>query len=94
MPYTLTNIGAFNINSKIYPFLEIYTPTEEELSAFENKIRWESMTVMRIDTMRNFWRKFDELCYFKAELIRCDDIAENNHMLNAIYEEILKGVYI
>ena len=94
LPYTLTNIGAFNINSKIYPFLEIYTPTEEELSAFENKIRWESMTVMRIDTMRNFWRKFDELCYFKAELIRCDDIAENNHMLNAIYEEILKGVYI
>ena len=94
LPYTLTNIGAFNINSKIYPFLEIYTPTDEELTAFNNKIKWESMTVMRIDTMRNYWRQFNELCYFKGELIRCDEIADDAHVLNNIYEELLKGVYI
>lgn len=94
LPYTLTSIGAFNINSKIFPFLEIYTPTEKELEAFEKKIEYESMTVMRIDNMINYYEAFDKKCYFKGELIRCDEIAEDYHMLESIYAELMKGVYI
>ena len=94
LPYTLTNIGAFNINSKIYPFLEIYTPTEEELTAFRNKIKWESMTVMRIGTLREFMNFNNELNYFKGSLIRNNEIADDAHVVNVIYEELLKGVYV
>ena len=36
----------------------------------------------------------DELHYFKGELIRCDDIADDYHMLETIYYELLKGVFI
>lgn len=94
LPYTLTNVGAFNVNSKIYPFLEIYAPTEEELTAFQNKIKYESMTVMRIGTLREFANFNGELNYFKGSLIRNENIADDAHVLNSIYEELLKGVYI
>lgn len=94
LPYTLTKIGAFNINSKIWPFLEYYTCTDEEKDALRNKLKYESMTVMRIGYFGDFWRVDSELRYFKGELIRNEEIAEDNHIFEAIYGEILKGVYM
>lgn len=94
LPYTLTKVGSFDAISKIFPFVEEYSCTEEELEAFENKIRYESMTVMRIGTLQEFMNFDDELHYFKGSLIRNDEIADDSHVLNAIYEELLKGVYI
>lgn len=94
LPYTLTKVGAFDISSKIFPILEYYTCTEQEKQALKDKIKWESMTVMRIGTLSEFMNFNGQLNYFKGELIRNDVIAEDNHMLEAIYSEILKGVYI
>ena len=94
LPYTITKVGSFDINSKIWPFLEFYTCTDEEKEALENKIRYESMTVMRIGSLRQFMNFNEETHYFKGELIRNDEIADDPHTLNAIYEEFLKGVYI
>ena len=94
LPYTLTKVGAFDISSKIYPFVEKYECTDKELEAFRNKIKYESMTVMRIDKISNFYHKFNDLCYFKGEMIRNDSIPAENHILMAIYEELLKGVYL
>lgn len=94
LPYTLTKVGAFDISSKIFPFLEYYTCTDKEKDALINKIKYESMTVMRIGTLEEFMNFNGTLNYFKGELIRNDEIADDSHVLNAIYEEFLKGVYI
>lgn len=94
LPYTLTKVGAFDISSKIYPILEYYTCTDKEKDALKNKIRYESMTVMRIGTIKEFAEYNEELNYFKGSLIRNDEISDDPHILNAIYEELLKGVYI
>ena len=94
LPYTLTKVGAFDISSKIFPILEYYTCTDKEKEALKNKIKYESMTVMRIGTLREFMNFNGEINYFKGELIRNDKIADDPHTLNAIYEEFLKGVYI
>ena len=74
--------------------LEYYTCTDVEKNALKNKIKFESMTVMRIGTLREFAKFNGELNYFKGMLIRNDEIADDPHTLNAIYEELLKGVYI
>lgn len=92
LPYTLTKISAFDINSKIFPFIEFYSCTQEEKEAFVNKIRYESMTVMRVGTISDFITPEEH--YFKGELIRLEDVEGESHLFNAIYEEILKGVYI
>ena len=94
LPYTLTKVGAFDISSKIFPVLEYYTCTDIEKQALKDKIRWESMTVMRIGTLTEFMNFEGEAHYFKGELIRNNTIADDPHTLNAIYEELLKGVYI
>lgn len=94
LPYTLTKVGAFDISSKIFPFLEYYTCTDKEKEALTEKIKYESMTVMRIGTINEFRDFGGKKNYFKGELIRNDLIADDSHILNAIYEELLKGVYI
>ena len=94
LPYTLTKVGAFDISSKIFPVLEYYTCSEQEKEALRRKIQYESMTIMAIGLFGDYYRAFDELKYFKGELIRCDDIADDTHVLDAIYMELLKGVYM
>ena len=94
LPFTLTKVGAFDISSKIFPFLEYYSCTDKEKDALINKIEYESMTVMRIGKLSEFMNFNSKLNYFKGELIRNDEIADDPHTLNAIYEEFLKGVYI
>lgn len=93
LPYTLTKVGAFDINSKIWPFIETYLATDEEIEALENKIRYESMTVMRIDIIGRYMGAFEEAHYLKGELIRNEEIAEDNHVFEALYAEFAKGVY-
>lgn len=94
LPYTLTKVGSFDISSKIFPVLEYYTCSEEEKQALRNKIKYESMTIMAIGLFGDYYQAFEEPTYFKGELIRCDDIADDSHILNEIYAELLKGVYI
>ena len=93
LPYTLTKVGAFDISSKIFPVLEYYTCSEQEKEALKNKIKYESMTVMTIGKLGDYINSA-EPHYFKGELIRCDDIVDDYHMLETIYYELLKGVYI
>lgn len=94
LPYSLTKIGAFDISSKIFPVLEYYTCTDKEKEAMRLKLKYESMTVMKIGYFGDFYNRFNEPKYFKGELIRCDEIADDNHILEAIYSEIMKGVYM
>ena len=94
LPYTITTVGSFTINSKIWPFIEFYTCTEQERDALKKKIQYDSMTVMRIDAFGDYYRINDELHYFKGQLIRNEEIAEDNHIFEAIYTEIAKGVYM
>lgn len=93
LPYTLTKVGAFDINSKIWPFLEYYTCTDEEKDALNNKITYESMTVMRIEEVGHYFGAYADRHYLKGELIRNEDIAESNQILDALYYEFVKGVY-
>lgn len=91
LPYTLTKVGAFDINSKLYPFIEYYTASDEEVKTLEDKITYESMTVMRIGTISEF--KQDEPTYIKGQLIRLDNFHEDTNLVNDIYTELYKGVY-
>ena len=92
MPYSLTKVSAYNANNKIFPFLEYYTCTDVEKQALRNKIRYNGMSVGRIGTISEF--KQAAPTYIKGKLIRCETIADDTHVLNAIAEELNKGVFI
>ena len=95
---SLTKVSAYNNNNKIFPILEIYSCTDTEKEAFAKKIAWNSMTVMEIgkieDYINNTWSYGDITSkgYIKGQLIRID-IDDDPHAVNAIAEELNKGVY-
>ena len=51
------------------------------------------MTVGVVDEMQNY-ESTDNSHYLKGKLIRLDTVAEDSHFLEAINEELMKGVYI
>lgn len=106
LPDTITKVDNFMINSKIYPFLEFYTCTEAEKTALVNKIKYDGMSVQRIGTLNEFssgdyTKSNKEKYFFKGQLIKqpLDEIVGayggmNTQVLNTIYDELLKGVYL
>ena len=99
LPDTLTKVTAINENNKIFPFIEIYDCTDKEKEAVANKIAWNGMTVGVIgkisDYINNSWSYGDitDKGYIKGQVIRLEGIADDTHMLNAIANELNKGVY-
>ena len=94
LPTSLSKVGAYNIDNKIFPFLEYYTCTETEKEAYRNKIKYEAMTVNAIGTMNDYLDAVDEYNFFKATPIQLQDIADDYHVAMAIAQELEKGVYL
>ena len=110
LPNTLSRVSSFDINNKIFPILEYYICTSEEIQALTEKIKNNGMTVMRIDKMSKFlfYRpeefsiiEYDEFGeeihrygFLKAKLIRLDGINDDFHVVKTIANELNKGVFI
>lgn len=93
-PYSLSKISAFDENNKIVPFIEYYTCTDTERQAYRNKIKFNGMTIMRIDTLRNFINPNDET-YLKGKLIRFKEINNMDfHEVNDLANEVNMGFFI
>lgn len=93
LPTTITKTSALTANNKIFPFLEIYECTAVEKEAYLNKIRWDGMTIGTVGTIADY-ESDNGSHYFKGRLLRFDTIAEDSHFLDAIDQELRKGVYI
>ena len=91
IPTNLVKTTAFTYNNKIFPILEYYTCTEEEKQALRDKIKYNGMTVMRIGKIEDYLQS--EQTYIKGQLIRLQ-VSEDNHLLEAIRQEVNKGVYV
>lgn len=89
IPYSLTKVGAYTNNNKIWPFVEYYTSTDQEKQALRNKIKYNGMSVGRIETFDYFLPAGG---YIKGQLIRTDGI-DDAHVSSELIHELYKGVY-
>lgn len=92
LPETLAKVSTYDKNNKIFPVLEYYTSTYQEKVALLNKMIYNGMTIMRIGTLAEFMDTNRH--YIKGKIIRCEEIADDFHVLTAIADELNKGVYI
>ena len=90
IPTSIAKNTALTPNMKIFPFVEKYTCTDTEKQALRDKITYNGMTIMKIGTPSSYVGTG----FFKGQIIRFPSLKEDNHMANAIYEEINKGVYL
>ena len=93
LPYSITRTSAFTYNNKLFPFVEIYVCSEVEELAYYKKLEFNGMVVGIIDSMANY-ESGENANYFRAKLIRFTNISEDNHYLQVVNEELLKGVFI
>lgn len=100
LPQSLSKVSAYNVDNKYFPFLEYYTCSDVEKKALANKIIYNGMTTMAIGTINDYiynewnYNGVPAKKYIKGKLIRLEGIDENYHIINAIADELYKGVYL
>ena len=99
LPQSIAKTTAYTYNNKIFPILEYYTCTDEEKLAFANKIAWNSMSVGVIGTIQEYlgnswsYQDIEDKGYIKGSIIRLALDSGEFQIVNAIADEIYKGVY-
>ena len=92
LPNTLNKVSSIVANSKLFPFVEYYTCTEEEKKAFDDKLKYNGMTIGRIGHILDF-KHPDVQTYVKGQIIRLEGNFDT-HEANEIANEFMKGWYI
>lgn len=93
LPYSVTKSTPLTNNNPIFPIIEYYSCTDTEKQMLRDKMTWNGMTIMAIDTMKNYINS-DYEQYIKGKLIRLETINDDYHIINALSGELDKGVYI
>lgn len=97
MPYSIKGTESLTNNNKIWPILELYNATDLEVDLLIEKIKYNGMTIMAVGNIKDYYTSpdFDKV-FIKGQLIRLesDEINDDFHIADAIYQEINKGVYI
>nr|DAF39752.1 MAG TPA: protein of unknown function (DUF3482) [Herelleviridae sp.] len=89
---TLTRTTSYNISNKYFPYVEYYTATDTEVTALENKIKYEGYTLNVIGTINDYLNDF-ETTFIKGQLIQLPGLKNDSHTAIELYNEIRKGVY-
>ncbi len=96
MPNTMSRTSAFDINNKLFPFLEFYDCTDLEKQVIKDKITYNGCTVMAIGKITDYTDLNGK--YVKGQLIRLIDSdgkpVADFHEAAAIASELMKGVFI
>lgn len=93
LPNTLNKVSSLIAISKLFPFIEFYTCTDIERTAFRNKLKYNGYTIERIGFIKDFLNPSDTT-FIKAKLIRNETITCDADELLEISNELNKGVFI
>ena len=97
LPYTLGKVSAFSINNKIFPFLEFYEATDEEVNALKLKLKFNGFTVMTTGVINDYIQSADpqdDPIFVQGQLIRYTGDNIDYHEAVELALELHKGVYI
>ncbi len=94
LPNSLAKVDAFNDNNKLFPFLERYCCTDEEIAIFKEKLKFEGMTINANGRLIDYINTQEDMTFVKGQLIRLEGLNEESHFAYEIYNEVSKGVYI
>lgn len=92
LPYNINKVTCLTFNNKLWPFLEYYTATDDEINILNNKILYNSMNVNAIGSISEY--KQGKRTFIQGDLIRLENTALSSNEVYEIYDELKKGVYI
>lgn len=92
LPSSLAKTSALTANNKLFPFVEFYSCTDEEVQALKDKLKYNGYSIGRIGKMLDYLQS--EPSYIKGQIIRIEGVADDFHGLKAISDELYKGVFV
>lgn len=97
MPHTIKKLTNINGDTRIFPYIELYSCSTFEEESFNDKIKYTGMTIMTTGYIWNYLQ-LNEETFVQASLIRLDtsrsEESADNHIAIEIANELDKGVYI
>ena len=90
LPQSVTKSSPLSFNNKVWPILEYFSCTDREKEVLRDKIKYDGMTIMAIGQLLDY---SVDGCYLKGKMIRINDLEDDSHVAQAIYEEVNKGFY-
>lgn len=95
-PKTVSKMTSINEDFRIFPFVEIYEGTANDITNFRNNIKWNGMTIMVVGHIENYLETGTET-FIQATLLRYNEairIENDFTMVEEINVELNKGIYI
>ena len=98
LPANLTNVGALTYNNMIWPVLEYYSCSQEEKDAIVEYLKYYGMSINIVSTIQDCINKYplynvDNKTFISGQIIRLN-LNDANQIIEHIYNEIKKGVFI
>lgn len=93
LPYSVTKVNSFNIDSNYVPYLEEYTCDDLEIDNLERFLNLRSYTINRYGKFSDYVKPAGKT-WLSGILIKLDSIADDSHYLAAIADEVNQGFYI
>lgn len=97
MPHTIKKLTAINEDTRIFPYIEVYSCSVTEEQSFDYKIQYTGMTVMTTGKINDYIQAGVET-FVQADLIRLDisrsEETANNQIAVEIASELEKGIYL
>jgi hypothetical protein len=95
LPQSASKSSPLTYNNKVWPILEEFSCTNAEKEIIRNKIIFDGMNVSAIGSLSQFSSSEEvDKVFVKGQLIRCEDIEDDFHIVDALYQEVNKGFYI
>lgn len=97
MPTTIKKLTNITEDTRVFPFIEIYSASSVEEQSFEYKMKYTGYTIMTTGKIIDYCEPNEET-FVQADLIRLDlsrsEESADNHIANEIASELAKGIYI
>ena len=94
LPQSVTKSSPLTYNNKIWPILEEFSCTDTEKEIVRNKIEYNGMSIMALGKLSDYAESTQiAKPFLKGQLIRVENIKDDFHIVDALYEEVSKGFY-
>lgn len=98
LPNSIRNVGCLTADNLLVPLLEYYSASDNEIDAFNRKIKFYGMSVNSVGSLYEFINPEEET-FVKGYLLRLlppDGVSEeaDNHLAEELSDEVSKGLYI
>ena len=97
MPHTIKKLTNINGDTRVFPYIEIYSCSSTEEESFNLKMQYTGYTIMTTGYIWNYLKLGSET-FVQADLIRLDlsrsEESADNHVAVEIASELSKGIYI